>query len=172
MEQKKDSGIWIKIVSVAIPVVVAILFGVRVDYDLPIFLPPIYATINAITALLLVLALVAIKAKKIQLHQRLMQSCIVLSLVFLVMYIAYHMTTDPTPFGGEGYMKTLYFFILISHIILSITLIPLVLISYVRAFQKEFPAHKKISKITFPIWLYVASTGVIVYLMISPYYIQ
>ena len=172
MEQKKDYGIWIKIVSVAIPVVVAILFGVRVDYDLPVFLPPIYATINAITALLLVLALVAIKAKKIQIHQRLMQSCIVLSLVFLVMYIAYHMTTDPTPFGGEGYMKTLYFFILISHIILSITLIPLVLISYVRAFQKEFPAHKKISKITFPIWLYVASTGVIVYLMISPYYIQ
>ena len=172
MEQKKDYGIWIKIVSVAIPVVVAILFGVRVDYDLPIFLPPIYATINAITALLLVLALVAIKAKKIQLHQRLMQSCIVLSLVFLVMYIAYHMTTDPTPFGGEGYMKTLYFFILISHIILSIALIPLVLISYVRAFQKEFPAHKKISKITFPIWLYVASTGVIVYLMIAPYYIQ
>lgn len=172
MEQKKDYGIWIKIVSVAIPVVVAILFGVRVEYDLPVFLPPIYATINAITALLLVLALVAIKAKKIQLHQRLMQSCIVLSLVFLVMYIAYHMTTDPTPFGGEGYMKTLYFFILISHIILSIALIPLVLISYVRAFQKEFPAHKKISKITFPIWLYVASTGVIVYLMIAPYYIQ
>ena len=172
MEQKKDYGIWIKIVSVAIPVVVAILFGVRVEYDLPVFLPPIYATINAITALLLVLALVAIKAKKIQLHQRLMQSCIVLSLVFLVMYIAYHMTTDPTPFGGEGYMKTLYFFILISHIILSIALIPLVLISYVRAFQKEFPAHKKISKITFPIWLYVASSGVIVYLMIAPYYIQ
>ena len=172
MEQKKDYGIWIKIVSIAIPVVVAILFGVRLEYDLPVFLPPIYATINAITALLLVLALVAIKAKKIQLHQRLMQSCIVLSLVFLVMYIAYHMTTDPTPFGGEGYMKTLYFFILISHIILSIALIPLVLISYVRAFQKEFPAHKKISKITFPIWLYVASTGVIVYLMIAPYYIQ
>ena len=172
MEQKKDYGIWIKIVSVAIPVVVAILFGVRVEYDLPVFLPPIYATINAITALLLVLALIAIKAKKIQIHQRLMQSCIVLSLVFLVMYIAYHMTTDPTPFGGEGYMKTLYFFILISHIILSIALIPLVLISYVRAFQKEFPAHKKISKITFPIWLYVASTGVIVYLMIAPYYIQ
>ena len=171
MEQKKDYGIWIKFVSIAIPVVVAILFGVRVDYDLPVFLPPIYATINAITALLLVLALVAIKEKKIQIHQRLMQSCIVLSLVFLVMYIAYHMTTDPTPFGGEGYMKTLYFFILISHIILSIALIPLVLISYVRAFQKEFPAHKKISKITFPIWLYVASTGVIVYLMIAPYYI-
>ena len=100
-----------------------------------------------------------------------MQTCIALSLVFLVMYIAYHITTDPTPFGGQGGVKVLYFFILISHIILSIALIPLVLVSYVRAFQKEFPSHKKISKITFPIWLYVASTGVIVYLMIAPYYI-
>ena len=171
MEKKNKYGMWIKIISVAIPVVVAILFGVRIDYDLPVFLPPIYATINGITALLLVLALIAIKSEKIQLHQRLMQSCIVLSLVFLVMYIAYHMTTDPTPFGGEGSVKILYYFILISHIILSIALIPLVLISYVRAFQKEFPEHKKISKITFPIWLYVTVTGVIVYLMISDFYI-
>ena len=169
--EKNKYSIWIKIISVAIPLVVAILFNVRIDYELPIFLPPIYATINALTSVLLVLALMAIKSKKIQLHQRLMQTCIFLSLVFLVMYIAYHMTTDPTPFGGEGYVKILYFFILISHTLLSIALIPLVLISYVRAFQKEFPSHKKISKITFPIWLYVAVTGVIVYLMIDPYYI-
>lgn len=171
MQEKNKYGVWIKIISVAIPVVVAILFGVRVDYELPIFLPPIYSSLNALTAVLLVLALVAIKSKKIKLHQRLMQTCIALSLVFLVMYIAYHMTTDPTPFGGEGLTKSIYFFILISHILLSIALIPLVLISYVRAFQEEFLAHKKISKITFPIWLYVAVTGVVVYLMISPYYI-
>ena len=170
MSENNKYGIWIKIISVAIPVIVAILFGVRVDYELPIFLPPIYSSLNALTAVLLVLALVAIKSKKIKLHQRLMQTCIALSLVFLVMYIAYHMTTDPTTFGGEGYVKSLYFFILISHILLSIALIPLVLISYVRAFQEEFPAHRKISKITFPIWLYVAVTGVVVYLMISPYY--
>ena len=170
MTKKNKYGIWIKIISVLIPLVVAILFRVKIDYDLPIFLPPIYATINAITALLLVFALIAIKRKKIAIHQRLMQSCIVLSLLFLVMYIAYHMTTDPTPFLGEGSVKTLYFFILISHIVLSVALIPLVLISYVRAFQKEFPEHKKISKITFPIWLYVAVTGVIVYIMIVPYY--
>ena len=171
MGENNKYGIWIKIISVAIPVIVAILFGVRVDYELPIFLPPIYSSLNALTAVLLVLALVAIKSKKIKLHQRLMQTCIALSLVFLVMYIAYHMTTDPTTFGGEGYIKSLYFFILISHILLSIALIPLVLISYVRAFQEEFPAHRKISKITFPIWLYVAVTGVVVYLMISPYYV-
>ena len=171
MQEKNKYGIWIKIISIVIPVAVAILFGVRVDYELPIFLPPIYSSLNALTAVLLVLALVAIKSKKIKLHQRLMQTCIALSLVFLVMYIAYHMTTDPTPFGGEGFTKSMYFFILISHILLSIALIPLVLISYVRAFQEEFPAHKKISKITFPIWLYVAVTGVVVYLMISPYYV-
>ena len=171
MQEKNKYGIWIKIISIAIPVVVAILFGVRVVYELPIFLPPIYSSLNALTAVLLVLALVAIKSKKIKLHQRLMQTCIALSLVFLVMYIAYHMTTDPTPFGGEGFTKSMYFFILISHIILSIALIPLVLISYVRAFQEEFSAHKKISKVTFPIWLYVAVTGVVVYLMISPYYV-
>jgi putative membrane protein len=171
MQEKNKYGIWIKIISIAIPVVVAILFGVRVDYELPIFLPPIYSSLNALTAVLLILALIAIKSKKIKLHQRLMQTCIALSLVFLVMYIAYHMTTDPTPFGGEGFTKSIYFFILISHILLSIALIPLVLISYVRAFQEEFSAHKKISKITFPIWLYVAVTGVVVYLMISPYYV-
>ena len=171
MAEKNKYSVWIKIISVAIPLIVAILFNVRIDYDLPIFLPPIYAGINALTSVLLVLALIAIKSKKIQLHQRLMQTCIALSLVFLVMYIAYHMTTDPTPFKGEGYIEILYYFILISHILLSIALIPLVLISYVRAFQKEFPSHKKISKITFPIWLYVAVTGVVVYLMISPYYI-
>jgi len=195
MPDKNKYGIWIKIVSIAIPVAVALLLflkwsGDKLVFDLrspnfdPIvlienlpvaqplyFLPPIYAVINAVTAVLLIIALIAIKGKKIEIHQRLMQTCIGLSLVFLVMYIAYHITTDPTPFGGQGGVKVLYFFILISHIILSIALIPLVLVSYVRAFQKEFPSHKKISKITFPIWLYVASTGVIVYLMIAPYYI-
>ena len=164
-------GIWIKIVSVLIPVVVAILFTVRIPNVEPLsFLPPIYASINALTALLLVLALRAIKSRKRLLHERLMKVCIGLSLIFLVMYIAYHMTSDPTPFGGEGLIAYLYYSILISHIILSIILIPLVLTSYVRAIQSQFDPHKKIAKITFPIWLYVAVTGVVVYLMISPYY--
>ena len=185
MQEKNKYGIWIKIISVAIPVVVAILFGVKIEYKLPIFLPPIYSSLNAITAILLVFALVAIKSKKIKLHQRLMQTCIALSLIFLLMYIAYHMTSVSTVYGDinknglrdvEENLKIgnslyLYLFILFSHILLSVILIPLVLISYVRAFQEEFSAHKKISKITFPIWLYVAVTGVVVYLMISPYYI-
>ena len=107
-------GIWIKIVSVLIPVVVAILFTVRIPNVEPLsFLPPIYASINALTALLLILALKAIKSGKRQLHERLMKVCIGLSLVFLVMYIAYHMTSDPTSVGGEGVISYLYYICLL-----------------------------------------------------------
>jgi putative membrane protein len=158
-------------VSILIPVVVAILFTVRLPNVAPLdFLPPIYAGINALTALILVIALVAIRNKKIKLHETLMKIAIALSLVFLVMYVAYHMTSDPTPFGGEGTIKYVYYFILISHVLLSIGIIPMVLVTYVRAISKRFADHKKISVITFPIWLYIAVTGVIVYLMIAPYY--
>ena len=172
--EKKYSK-WIILVSILIPVVVAVLFSVKLKdlgYNvapLP-FLPPIYATINGITAVVLVAGVLAIKNGNRILHKRLMTVAIGLSLAFLGMYVAYHMTTDSTKFGGEGSIKTLYFFILISHIILSIAVIPLVLITYIRALAERFDRHKKIAKITFPIWLYVAVTGVIVYLMISPYY--
>ena len=161
----------ITVVSILIPVVVAVLFSVRLPNVAPLdFLPPIYASINALTALILVVAYVAIRKKKIKLHESLMKTAIALSLVFLVMYVAYHMTSDPTPFGGGGMVKYIYYFILISHIILSIGIIPMVLITYVRAISKRFVDHKKISVITFPIWLYIAITGVVVYLMIAPYY--
>ena len=100
-----------------------------------------------------------------------MTSAIALSIAFLVMYVAYHMTSDSTKFGGEGVIKYVYYFILITHIVLSIAIIPMVLVTYVRALAANFESHKKISRITFPIWLYVAVTGVIVYLMISPYYV-
>ena len=161
----------ITVVSILIPVVVAVLFTVRLPNVAPLdFLPPIYASINALTALILVVAYVAIRKKKIKLHESLMKTAIALSLVFLVMYVAYHMTSDPTPFGGEGMVKYIYYFILISHIILSIGIIPMVLITYVRAISKRFTDHKKISVITFPIWLYIAITGVVVYLKIAPYY--
>tara|TARA_Y100000768_G_scaffold185752_1_gene139159 strand:- start:24861 stop:25403 length:543 start_codon:yes stop_codon:yes gene_type:complete len=164
---------WIILVSVAIPVAVAILFGIRIPNVEPLsFLPPIYASINALTAVLLIWAYIAIKQKKIIIHERLMSISIALSVVFLLMYVAYHMTSDPTPFGGKGIIKGIYFFILISHILLSIGIIPMVLVTYVRAISKLFEDHKKIARITFPIWLYIAITGVIVYLMISPYYVN
>lgn len=172
--EKKYNKIII-ILSVAIPVVVAILFGVKLkDYGVDIepltFLPPIYATINGITAVLLITAVIAIKKGNRVLHERLMKLAIACSVVFLLMYVAYHMTSDSTPFGGEGVIRFVYFFILISHILLSIVVIPLVLFTYIKALAERFDKHKNLAKITFPIWLYVAVTGVIVYLMISPYY--
>jgi putative membrane protein len=162
-------------VSVLIPVVVAILFSVKLkDFGFDVeplsFLPPIYATINGITAVVLVAAVLAIKKGNRKVHERLMTFAIALSLAFLVMYVAYHMTSDSTKFGGEGWIRFVYFFILISHILLSIAVIPLVLFTYVRALAAKFDQHKKLAKITFPIWLYVAVTGVVVYLMIAPYY--
>ncbi|MFH7000446.1 DUF420 domain-containing protein [Flavobacterium sp. FlaQc-57] len=172
--EKKYSK-FIVAVSIIIPLVVAILFGVKLkDFGINVeplsFLPPIYATTNGVTAIVLVLAVIAIKNGKRKLHERLMTFAIALSVAFLVMYVAYHMTSDSTKFGGEGAIRYAYFFILITHILLSIAIIPLVLITYVRALAQRFDRHKKIAKITFPLWLYVAVTGVVVYLMIAPYY--
>lgn len=173
--EKKFSK-FIVAVSIIIPVVVAILFGVKLkDFGYNVeplsFLPPIYATTNGITAIVLVWAVIAIKNGKRKLHERLMTFAISLSVAFLVMYVAYHMTSDSTKFGGEGVIRYVYFFILVTHILLSIAIIPLVLITYVRALAENFDRHRKIAKITFPLWLYVAVTGVVVYLMISPYYV-
>jgi len=173
VEQKYNK--WIIVLSVAIPLVVALLFGVnlrKLGYDVqPLsFLPPIYATINGITAIVLIIAVWAIKNGKRKLHENLMKFAISLSVLFLGMYVAYHMTSDSTKFGGEGAIKYIYYFILITHICLSVIIIPFVLVTYVRALAQRFDRHKRIAKITFPMWLYVAVTGVIVYLMISPYY--
>jgi putative membrane protein len=186
--EKKFKGSIIA-VSIIIPIAVAVLFSVKLK-DLGIeveplsFLPPIYASINGVTALLLIMAVLAIKNGNRKVHERLMTLAIACSVVFLVMYVAYHMTANSTRFGdingdglldatekeNAGSMRYVYFFILISHIILSVAIIPLVLFTYVRALAERFDKHKKLAKITFPLWLYVAVTGVVVYLMISPYY--
>lgn len=187
LEGKFKSGI--VVVSILIPVVVAILFSVKLkDFGIEVeplsFLPPIYAGINALTAILLVIGVIAIKNGNREKHQKLMTAAIGCSVAFLVMYVAYHLTADSAKYGDvnhdgtvseielaeAGIMRLIYFFILITHILLSIIIIPLVLFTYVRALAERFDRHKKLAKITFPIWLYVAITGVIVYIMISPYY--
>lgn len=174
--EQKYKG-WIIALSIIIPVAVAVLFTIKLkDFGLDVepltFLPPIYASINGLTAIVLVLAVLAIKKGNRTTHERLMKFAIFLSVMFLLMYVAYHMTADSTKFGGEGAIRYVYFFLLISHILLSIGIIPMVLITYVRALAQRFDKHKKLARITFPIWLYVAITGVIVYLMISPYYVH
>ena len=176
-------------VSILIPIVVAILFNVKLkDFGIIVeplsFLPPIYASINGLTAVLLIAAVIAIKNGKSKLHENIMTTAIGCSVIFLVMYVAYHMSADSTKFGdldhngivdakelaAVGSMRLVYFLILITHIILSIIIIPMVLFTYVRALAKDFDRHKKLARITLPIWLYVAITGVVVYLMIAPYY--
>jgi putative membrane protein len=177
------------LVSILIPIAVAILFTVKLkDFGIEVeplsFLPPIYASINGLTALLLLMGVMAIKNGNKKVHERFMTMAIACSVVFLVMYVAYHMTADSTVYGdidgnkildatekaNAGLIRNVYLFILLSHIALSIIIIPLVLITYVRALAARFDKHRKIAKITFPLWLYVAVTGVVVYLMISPYY--
>lgn len=179
----------IVLVSILIPVAVAVLFTVKLkDFGIEVeplsFLPPIYASINGLTSILLIMGVMAIKNGNQKVHERFMTTAIACSIVFLVMYVAYHMTADSTVYGDvdgnkildakeknyAGPMRLVYLFILLSHIVLSIAIIPLVLITYVRALAVRYDKHKKIAKITFPLWLYVAVTGVVVYLMISPYY--
>lgn len=171
LEKKDPYKRLIIVLSVLIPLAVAILFGMPKikGYDFS-FLPPIYASINGLTAILLVTAVIAIKNGKRLLHERVMKICVFLSASFLVMYIVYHITSESTSFGGQGAIRFIYLFILITHILLSIIVIPFVLFTYVRALTGNFERHRALAKFTFPIWLYVAATGVIVYLMISPYY--
>lgn len=171
LSKEKKYNKWIVLLSIVVPVVVAVLFTVKIPNVEPLtILPPIYASINALTAIFLIAALFAIKNGKRKLHENLMKTAIGLSVAFLLMYIAYHMTSESTKFGGEGSIKYVYYFILITHILLSIVVIPFVLVTYVRAITKNFERHKKIARITFPLWLYVAVTGVVVFIMISPYY--
>jgi putative membrane protein len=168
-------------VSIIIPIAVAALFGIKVEgVDLS-FLPPFYATLNGITAVLLVLAVVFIKKGNMKLHQRTIQACLAISLLFLLCYVAYHMTSDTTLYGdmnhdgivdaNVGSIKYLYYFILASHILLSIAVIPVVLFTYLFALEGNYAKHKRYTRFAFPIWLYVAVTGVVVYWMISPYYV-
>lgn len=171
LEEKKYIRL-ITIVSIVIPLAVAALFGIKIPNVEPLsFLPPIYASINGLTAILLIGSVIAIKKGNKKIHKQLNTTAIICSALFLIMYVAYHMTSNSTKFGGEGVIKYIYFFILFTHIVLSIVVIPFVLITFMRARLGKFSEHKKIAKVTFPLWLYVAVTGVIVYLMISPYYV-
>ena len=170
MDSKEPYKKLILFLSILIPLLVAFLFRIKIDgYDFS-FLPPIYASINGLTAILLIIAVWAIRNKRRQLHENLMKTCIGLSASFLLMYVLYHITSDSTAYEGEGLIRYIYYFILITHILLSIAVIPMVLFTLSRALTGNFEKHKALAKFTFPVWLYVAVTGVVVYLMISPYY--
>ena len=169
----KKAGVIIIVLSVVVFVAVAFLSRVKLEADLG-FDVHIFATINAginfTVSILLLMGLISVKMKQFVLHKRIMLTAMVLSALFLVSYIAHHLLTDSTSFGGEGAMKYAYYFILITHIILAAVILPFILYTSYRGLTAEFARHKKIARITWPIWFYVSITGVLVYLMISPYY--
>ena len=133
-------------------------------------LPAVNAVLNSLTFLFLLFSLIAIKQKKIQLHRNLVFAAFSSTALFLLTYLLYHFSTPSTPYGGEGIMKGIYLFILLTHILLAAAIVPLALFTISRGLNMDVKRHRKIARWTMPLWLYVSLTGVIVYLMISPYY--
>lgn len=162
-------GIFSFVVFAAVVLLSRFKLNVDLGFDVHVFAKA-NAIINSIIAVLLIAALIAVKNKNYLLHKKLMFTALILSVVFLVSYIAHHLLAGETKFGGEGTIKTIYLLILFTHIILAAVILPFILFTAYRALTAEFPAHKKLAKYTWPLWFYVAVTGPIVYLMISPYY--
>lgn len=174
LEKGKKYNRIINVLAIVIPVAVAVLLGLPQKLDLGTWtrvLPHINAVINSLTSVLLLLGLFFIKQKNIAAHRRTMTAAFLLGSVFLVSYVLYHLSNESTPFGGTGTLRLLYFFLLISHIFLSIVVVWFVLRAVYYAYSNQIAEHKKTVRWAFPIWLYVSITGVIVYLLISPYYV-
>lgn len=167
-QSNSKSIIWI--ISIGIPLIVIALFQVKIDYSMP-FLPYVNAVINSITLVCISLALYFIKNGNQKWHWRLMTTALFLSVAFLISYLLYHASSAETSFGGEGSIRYLYFILLITHILLSAIIVPLVLITFLRAKLGDFEKHRKIAKYTFVIWAYVLLSGLAVFFMIEPYYL-
>lgn len=164
----------IGLLSVVLVGVIAALFFIpayegEVHFDVTI-LPLLNAIFNSFTFITLLIALYAILKKNVRMHRAFIGAAFTSTTLFLISYVAYHYLTESTKYGGEGALRSIYFFVLLSHILLAIVIVPLALISVVRGLQMQVEKHRKIARWTMPIWLYVSFTGVVVYLMISPYY--
>lgn len=173
-DKYKKLRLLVNVISVALPLIVGAMFQFKFTnfvwpFDVHV-LPLINALLNGSTALLLIGALIAVKNRNIDLHKRLIYVGMGLSLLFLVVYIMYHTTAGHTKFGGEGTIRYIYFFLLLTHIVLAAIQAPFVLYAFLYGYTGQIEKHQKIVKFSYPIWLYVSITGVICYLMISPYY--
>jgi putative membrane protein len=169
----RTARIVIILLSVIVFVTVTLLSRIKVDVELGFdkhLFAKFNAMVNAIVSVLLIVGLLAVKKKNFLMHKRIMMTAIILSCLFLLSYICHHLFTGETKFGGQGMIRFVYFIILVTHILLAAIILPFILFTFYRAAVAEFPAHRKLALITWPIWLYVSITGVIVYLMISPYY--
>ena len=173
LEKNTKNEKLVNVLSIAIPVAVAILIGIRTKIDLGAWtkvLPHVIGLLNTTTSITLIAGFIFIKNKNIIMHRRMMSLSFIQGSLFLVLYILYHVSNASTSYGGDGILKSIYYVLLISHISLSIGVVWFVLRAVYYALSGQIIEHKKIVKWTFPLWLYVSVTGVIVYLMISPYY--
>ncbi|MEO6914625.1 MAG: DUF420 domain-containing protein [Chitinophagaceae bacterium] len=174
LEKNDKKAYWvIGIFSIVVFLAVVALgkFTVRVNLGFdPHFFAKMNAVINTFVSILLLAGLFAVKQRNFVLHKKLMISALILSVIFLVSYICHHLFTGDTKYGGTGGIRYVYFIILITHIFLAATVLPIILLTAYRALVAEWPAHRKLARITWPVWFYVSLTGVVVYLMISPYY--
>jgi len=175
-KKTESKYLWlIGVLSVVIPIAVAILLFkpsslLEFNGNWVYMLPHINGIINTVTSVFLILGVVFIKKGNKTVHEMCMTVAFSLGSIFLISYIIYHASVEATSFGGEGAIRYIYFTLLLTHILLAIIVVPFVLLAVYYAWSGNFEKHKKIVKYTFPIWLYVSVTGVIVYLMISPYY--
>lgn len=170
----KRANILIILFSIIVFVAVVFLSRIKLELDLPFdvhIFARLNAAINSAVAFLLLVGLLAVKRGRYTLHKKVMMTAMLLSLLFLVSYICHHLLSDSTSFGGTGTIKYVYYFILITHILLAAIILPFILYTSYRALVAEWPQHRKLARITWPIWFYVSVTGVIVYWMISPYYV-
>ncbi|MEN9949338.1 MAG: hypothetical protein RLY85_90 [Bacteroidota bacterium] len=170
----KRANILIILFSIIVFVAVVFLSRIKLELDLPFdvhIFARLNAAINSTVAFLLLVGLLAVKRGRYALHKKVMMTAMLLSLLFLVSYICHHLLSDSTSFGGSGTIKYLYYFILITHILLAAIILPFILYTSYRALVAEWPQHRKLARITWPIWFYVSVTGVIVYWMISPFYV-
>ena len=165
---------WISVIAVIVPVLVAVLLfmpsKIDVSSDWVYFLPHLNAVINSAATVALIAGVIFIKKGNIDYHKASMTAALGLGSIFLVSYVVYHATAESTTFGGEGWVRPVYYFILITHIVLAVVALFPILLAYYYGYTDQRAKHKKVVKFAFPIWLYVTVTGVIVYLMISPYY--
>lgn len=171
LSRKLVIGAWI--VSAAVLLLVVLMQKIRLplpDGWSTALLPPIHAGVNAVAAVVLIVSVIFIKLGNVRMHRATMVMAMFLSVLFLLSYVAYHMTNDPTRYGGEGIMRTAYFALLISHILLAAVSLPFILFTFIAGWTNRFAAHRKLAKWVFPMWLYVAITGPLVYWMIKPYY--
>ncbi|MVM33324.1 DUF420 domain-containing protein [Spirosoma sp. HMF4905] len=173
--QEQKANRVINTLALAIPIAVAVLLGVRQKVDLgdwTTYLPHINGIINSLTTILLLMGFYFIKQENVEAHKRTMLAAFTLGSLFLVSYVLYHLTNESTPFGGQGWVRPVYYFLLVSHIVLSVVVVWFVLRAVYYALSGQITRHKQTVKYAFPIWLYVSITGVIVYLMIKPYYLH